>query len=612
MGGVAWSLRRQRLLAGVISAVSIVGALAVRGEPSESAAQVITTSARPVVLTSLAPRSATTTTAASAPLPAIDTTAATAAATTTAASTAVTETTTAVPPTAPANAAQQLARPIPSALPASPPPPDVPKPPWADSTRTTSAGYVSTDVGCAGGTDAGSLDAFFASRVGPVIGTDYQHVYPLGGNRFLWLFQDAFIDHSGAATKLNQAGFAHNIAMVQQGKCFTLLHRGTPKAPSSFDLGAGEDMRWRWFWPMGGELAGDRLYVFWAEMDRDASDPVPGDGLGWHPARTWLASYDVATLARLSFDPAPNDDVRPIYGYAVSSDADYSYLFGNTFEQNLSREGGFWTGPHSATSMLLARVPRGRLADAPEYRTADGWSPNRADARPIMQRYWTENPMQPRYYEGVWTAVTKIDGYWGEELAIDVATDPWGPWTTIERRGLSPHVADLRIINTYHAHLMPWRSGGGLVISVSQNARDMYADAYPHPERYRPMFISAGYSAPPPPPPPTEPSTTVIETTTTAATTTLAPTTTMAATTTAAVTTTPATTTTLPATTTTVAVTTTSIPAITTTRPATTTVVATTTVPPSTTVAATTTTKPPASTSAAKPTTTTATTTTDG
>ena len=31
-------------------------------------------------------------------------------------------------------------------------------------------------------------------RVGPVLGWDYQHVYPLGGDRYLWLFQDTFID----------------------------------------------------------------------------------------------------------------------------------------------------------------------------------------------------------------------------------------------------------------------------------------------------------------------------------------------------------------------------------------------------------------------------------
>ena len=49
--------------------------------------------------------------------------------------------------------------------------------PWADKTAITSAGYVATDVGCAAGTSASALDAFFRDRVGPAIGFDYQHVY---------------------------------------------------------------------------------------------------------------------------------------------------------------------------------------------------------------------------------------------------------------------------------------------------------------------------------------------------------------------------------------------------------------------------------------------------
>ena len=83
------------------------------------------------------------------------------------------------------------------------PPPPPPPPPWAASTRVTPAGHVATDVGCAASREAGALEGFFSRRVGPVLGWDYQHVYPLGANRWLWLFQDAFIDHAGQATRLD-------------------------------------------------------------------------------------------------------------------------------------------------------------------------------------------------------------------------------------------------------------------------------------------------------------------------------------------------------------------------------------------------------------------------
>ncbi len=408
------------------------------------------------------------------------------------------------------------ARPIPT-YPSTtqPPPPPASRPPWADRTTTTAAGYTATELGCAHGTSAADLGEFFAQRMGPVLGHDYQHVYPLGGDRYLWLFQDTFVDQSGAADELGEADFTHNSAFVQTGSCFTLYQRGSVTSPSSFEPGTGEVQASKWFWPLGGELAGDRLYIFWAEMTKDP-DPSPGNGLGWHPTSEWLATYDAETLQRLDFAPAPNPDATPLYGYAVASAGNFTYLFGNSYDQNLGRQGGWAAGPHSATRMWLARVPRGQLGAAPEYRTATGWSPNESDARPIMSRFWAENPMQPRFLNGQWVAATKRDGYWGSELFIDVARDPWGPWTTVSEQTIRPRGGD-PLMNTYHAHLLPWLDDGAIVVSVSQNARDMFEDAYPNPERYRLMFLRAPL-VPPPPPPPT--------TTTTTTTSTEAPTTT--------------------------------------------------------------------------------------
>ena len=236
-------------------------------------------------------------------------------------------------------------------------------------------------------------------------------------------------------------------------------------------------------------------------------DPGPGDGLGWHPAQTWLATYDAATLERLEFAPAPNSGTTPIYGYAVASDDRHTYLFGNTFDQNLARQGGWQSGPHSATTMWLARVPRGRLGAEPEYRAAPEWSTDPAAARPIASRFWAENPMQPRFIGDQWVAATKRDGFWGEELYVDVAVDPWGPWTTVSRVLAEPRAGD-PLMNTYHAHLMPWLENGSLVVSMSQNARDMLEDAFPHPERYRLQFLRSPLVPPPPTPPPTTTTTT--------------------------------------------------------------------------------------------------------
>ena len=262
-----------------------------------------------------------------------------------------------------------------------------------------------------------------------------------------------------------------------------------------------------------GELDGGVLRVFWAEMVHDGAEPPAGDGLPWHPVQTWLATYDATDLTRLGFAPAPGPTPSgskppPLYGYAVASDDKFSYLFGNTYQQNLSLEGGFWDGPHSATEMWLARVPLGRLDERPKYWTATGWVQDPTKAEPIDSRYWTENPMQPRFVDGRWVAVTKENGFWGEDVAVDVAPDPWGPWTTVQQVVAD----DDPILNTYGALAVPWLTpDGSLIVSLSRNARDMRRDAYPVPERYRPTFLTMAFpsaaaaaaaangTAPPPP-----------------------------------------------------------------------------------------------------------------
>jgi hypothetical protein len=371
-----------------------------------------------------------------------------------------------------------------------PPPPPPPPPPWAATTTTTANGYVSTGVGCAANLDASGLNAFFSARIGPVLGWDYQHVYPLGGDRWLWLFQDSFIDHPGRATTLDGVGFAHNAALVQTGRCFTLLHRGTVARPSSFEPGAGEQVLTRWWWPLGGELANGRLRVFWAEMVRDPVEPPAGDGLGWHPVANWLGTYDAASLTRLDFRRAPDAGAEPLYGYAIATAGKHTYLFGNTYQQNLALEGGFWSGPHSATKMWLARVPAGQLDATPEYWSASGWTskPNRAE--PFLDRFWAENPMQPAFIDGRWLASTKADGFWGASLFVDVAEHPWGPWLTVDNRPFDGRDGN-PLLNSYHVQPLPWTdSKGNVILSVSNNAQNMRRDAYPHPERYRPSFFA--------------------------------------------------------------------------------------------------------------------------
>ena len=354
-------------------------------------------------------------------------------------------------------------------------------------TNIRASGYVVTELGCAQARSAAALDRMFRDRVGPILGLDNAHVIPLGGQNFLWLFNDVFLDYTNRGTTINGAVFIRNAAVLQQRDCFSLVRRGDKRRMLSFEpgdlLAPDADGREDRFWPLGGEVHDRRLTIFWAEMEND--DPPPaGDGIKRHPVRTWIGTYDVASLERLDLRPAKNDGVFPQYGFAVASDDEHTYLFGNSNLLNLTFEGGFYNGPHSATKMFLARVPLGDLSAALEYRTADGWSRRANDAVPISERFWTDNGMQPRYLDGHWLAVTKIDGFWGTETIVETARDPWGPWTIVSKRTITPF-RGFDVMNNYQPIILPYRGpSGDLIIVMAQNARN-WNDAVDDPSMYR-------------------------------------------------------------------------------------------------------------------------------
>jgi hypothetical protein len=354
-------------------------------------------------------------------------------------------------------------------------------------------GYVQSRVGCVSDLSASTLDLAFSSRVGPLIGWDNAHVYPLGEDRWLWLVHDSYLDYTWEAEGLHHDGpQIQNLAILQEGRCFTLVHRGSPGRRINFETGNETvlDNRdpARFFWPLGGELDDNTLRVFWSETEASNPNVSFGNGISRHPVAIWIAEYDAKTLQRLSFEQAPDSGVFPSYGFAVASDDTHSYLFGNSNLLNLDREGGLDSGPHSATQMYLARVPRGQLGDHPEYRTGDGWSLRASDAVPISERFWAENTMQPRFIDGTWISVAKVDGFWGDDIVIDVAENPWGPWTTVEQFAYEERPNDVEM-NSYQPIILPWSGrDNGLQIVISENT-PYWDQAVANPALYRPRVF---------------------------------------------------------------------------------------------------------------------------
>ena len=228
------------------------------------------------------------------------------------------------------------------------------------------------------------------------------------------------------------------------------------------------------------------------------------DGLvtaGEHPvgllsamSASLMKVYHAGTLRRNRVELREACQSAGIPPFAVESTRTYSYLFGNANMLNLAMSGGLDNSPHPATRMYLARVPRGRFDLAPEYRTATGWSRDSEQAVPISSRYSNENTMQPRRFGAdKWIAVTKVNGFNGDGVVIDVATRPWGPWRTVQRLDFrTPYDSQI----TYHPVLMPWRTANGdLTMAIALNGGASWEVALDNPHLYRPGVAEVAWPA---------------------------------------------------------------------------------------------------------------------
>ena len=346
---------------------------------------------------------------------------------------------------------------------------------------------------CAAGTSTVQLNEFFGRQVADLIGFDSVRVYPLVDGRSLWLAQDAYLTTSPGSTATSlrpPVAFAHNVGIVQQGACFTTLHgpvtpgRHCEVAEASY---VGRDITGscsRWFWPMGGGInTQGRLAVFFAEMVNSAGT---GAAIGASTVGVWLATIDTSTFDVLSFEPAPASGGDIAFGYGVESDENFTYLFGYSHDQ-FNRPDPSSPPP---SRVFVARVPRGRFDAAPDYWNGASWTPDRAAAVAINDDPGGgANPMQPRRFDGMWVSVVKGDDWLGNEIRVQVAGQPQGPWVTTQEIIAPTRTANGQT-NTYAAHLLPWRSPtGNLMIGLSNNAWVMDPVAFSNPSLYRPTFF---------------------------------------------------------------------------------------------------------------------------
>jgi hypothetical protein len=348
----------------------------------------------------------------------------------------------------------------------------------------TPATAGSPATSCAAGTAIEDVNAYFASP-GALLHGDYQRSIGLSDGRTLWTFQDAFVPNT-----LGGSTLIHNAGLVQTGRCFQLLRGGTGRAPKAWLMADSITEFHHWFWPLASATADDgTIMVFMAEMKE------LGDHYLSHvePIATWVVTVRQSDLAVMSTRLAP-DPTSSLFGWSITSDQHWTYLYGYCFRQFGFDPVPFGSGRgHDlgcSADVRVGRVRRGHLDDRPSYWNGTTWTSDASTAVPVMPRAGRPiNPAQVRWTGRQFVAVTKAGDWFGNTIYIDTSPTAHGPWTTVSTIESAALCHDC---DTYFASPVAWAGQPDvLTIGISNNTWDGKESRW-----YHPTVLSVAYPSP--------------------------------------------------------------------------------------------------------------------
>jgi hypothetical protein len=340
------------------------------------------------------------------------------------------------------------------------------------------APYIASKV-CLPDLSVKSLDTIFDTEPGGIIGADYPHTLALPDGKVLWTFQDARI-------RLRDGGarYVHNIGMIQIGYCFHILVGGSSSAPKAWLFTNHTAPEHRWFWPLGAEMGSDgQVYIFAAEMlERGEHYLERAESAGVFVARFNPANWNIDWYGR------PSNQSSDHYGWSIESDDNFTYMFAYCNRQfGYDAYAGVFAHDRSCSDRVtVGRVPKGQLFDAQHYWNGSGWDPDPIHAVSVIgRRGGLANPAQFVKKNNRWMAITKVDDWWGDEILVESAIHPGGPFTEVARIEAREKCADC---NSYFSSWIEGQNDNSpdapMIGSLSHNRWDGEPSSV-----YRPTFF---------------------------------------------------------------------------------------------------------------------------
>jgi hypothetical protein len=348
----------------------------------------------------------------------------------------------------------------------------------APSPAAAPAGSFAAGTVCLKDLEPERLDTLFDTEPGGVVGADYQRALALPDGRVFWTFQDAAV-----RVGPDELRIVHNIAVLQDGSCFTVRYGGTRAAPQSMFFAGRTVPLERWFWPLDSAIGDDgRVYVYAAEMEERGTKYLAHTV----PVRTHVTVFDPVTDTVVD-ELLPPDSTADLYGWSITSDDRWTYLYAQCYRQFGFDEYALVQAfdRSCSTKVTVARVPRGKLFQPLSYWDGQRWQPDRRRARAIIQSEGRRiNADQFEWTGARFVSVNKEGDWWGDSILLAQSTSPTGPFEVYETLAAPVKCADC---NSFFATWIPAaaarRADNSFVISLAHNRWDGVIASL-----YRPTF----------------------------------------------------------------------------------------------------------------------------
>lgn len=347
----------------------------------------------------------------------------------------------------------------------------------ADAGAVAAPAQVSDDV-CFDDVSPERLNTLFDTEPAGVVGADYQRALALPDGRVMWTFQDAAV-----RVGPDEIVIVHNIAVMQDGTCFTVLYSGTRTDPSSMFFPSRTARYERWFWPLDAVAADDgTVNVFAAEMEERGENYLTTTV----PVGTWVAVFDPTTHSVLA-ERRPANSSADLYGWSITSDRSWTYLYAHCHRQ--FGFDGYALVPafdrSCSTDITVARVPRGRPLDQPTYWDGANWQGDAGRAASIIDSAGRRiNANQFEWTGASFVSVNKEGDWWGDTILLSRSPEPTGPFEIYDAIAAPVKCSEC---NSFFASWVPERAvgptGTSYVISLSHNRWDGVVTSL-----YRPTF----------------------------------------------------------------------------------------------------------------------------